>query len=60
MTEAVGKLLNHKRGVGGDNESVTGTTASLNYIDATLQIDLWDRWGFRPPVALEKLLKDDE
>jgi len=57
MTEQVGKLLNHKRGVGTDTESVTGTTASLNYIDCGLQVDLFDRWGYRPPTILEKLLK---
>lgn len=60
MTEEIGKLLNHKRGVGGANESVTGTTASLNYIETSMQVDLFDRWGFRPPVALEKLLAKGE
>lgn len=59
MTEKVGKLLNHKRGVGEDSESVTGTTAAISYIDSSLQIDLWKSWGFRPPVALEKLLSED-
>lgn len=57
MTEQVGKLLNHKRGVGSVTEKVTGTTAALSYIDSGLQIELWSRWGFRPPVALEKLLR---
>lgn len=56
MTAKVGKLLNHKRGVGTEKESVTGTTAALSYIDGDLQLELWDRWGFRPPSALEKLL----
>jgi hypothetical protein len=59
MTEEVGKLLNHKRGVGSATEKVTGTTAALSYIDGDLQLDLWSRWGFRPPVALEKLMKFD-
>lgn len=59
MTEEVGKLLNHKRGVGSATEKVTGTTAALSYIDGDLQLDLWARWGFRPPVALEKLMKFD-
>jgi hypothetical protein len=57
MTEQVGKLLNHKRGVDSDTETVTGLTAALSYIDAGAQVDLFDRWGFRPPAALEKLLK---
>lgn len=55
MTEKVGKLLNHKRGVGGDNEKVTGTTAAKSYIDADLQISLFRSWGFRVPKSLEKL-----
>jgi len=59
MTEQVGKLLNHKRGVGTETEKVTGATAALSYIDSSLQLDLWSRWGFRPPVALEKLLMSD-
>jgi hypothetical protein len=57
MTEQVGKLLNHKRGVGGDKESVTGATAALSYIDSSMQLELFDRWGFRPPSALEKMLR---
>lgn len=57
MTEQVGKLLNHKRGVGGANESVTGATAALSYIDSGMQLELFDRWGFRPPSALEKMLR---
>jgi len=56
MTAKVGKLLNHKRGVGTDHESVTGTTAAGSYIDGDIQCELWERWGFRPPVFLEKLL----
>ncbi len=56
MTEKVGKLLNHRKNVGGSNETVTGTTAALNYIDSSIQCDLFDRWGFRVPIALEKLL----
>lgn len=56
MTEEVGKLLNHKRGVGGENEKVTGLTAAGSYIDGDAQIDLWTRWGFRPPSILEKLM----
>lgn len=59
MTAKVGLLLNHKRGVGTEKESVTGTTAALSYIDGDLQADLWARWGFRPPSFLEKLLRDD-
>ncbi len=55
MTMQVGKLLNHKRGVGTDNESVTGTTAATSYISGDIQLDLWASWGFRPPVQLEKL-----
>lgn len=54
-TEEVGKLLNHKRGVGGSNEKVTGTTAANAYIDKNLQSELWQNWGIRPPAALEKL-----
>lgn len=57
MTEQVGKLLNHKRGVGSVTEKVTGTTAAISYIDSGLQLELFARWGFRPPVALEKLLR---
>jgi hypothetical protein len=60
MTEEVGKLLNHKRGVDTANESVTGTTAALNYIDASAQTDLFDRWGVKMPVNLEKLLRGNE
>jgi hypothetical protein len=60
MTEEVGKLLNHKRGVGGSNEKVTGTTAAGSYIDGDAQIDLWERWGFRLPKALEKLVRSEE
>jgi Eukaryotic DNA topoisomerase I, catalytic core len=59
MTAKVGELLNHKRGVGTEKESVTGTTAALSYIDGDLQAELWARWGFRPPSFLEKLLRDD-
>lgn len=59
MTEQIGKLLNHKRGVGSANEKVTGATAATSYIDADLQIALWDRWGFRPPAVLEKLMTFD-
>jgi len=59
MTTKVGLLLNHKRGVGTEKESVTGTTAALSYIDGDLQAELWSRWGFRPPSFLEKLLRDD-
>lgn len=57
MTEEVGKLLNHKRGVGSPSEKVTGTTAACSYIDSSAQLALWARWGFRPPVILEKLLR---
>jgi hypothetical protein len=57
MTEQVGKLLNHKRGVGSTNEKVTGTTAATSYIDSSAQLALWERWGFRPPTVLEKLLR---
>ena len=60
MTEEVGKLLNHKRGVGGSNEKVTGTTAAGSYIDGDAQLDLWSSWGFRPPKALEKLTRGED
>jgi len=60
MTEEVGKLLNHKRGVGEADEKVTGITAAGAYIDLTLQLNLWTTWGFRPPLALEKLAKSEE
>jgi hypothetical protein len=60
MTEKVGKLLNHKRGVGTDNEKVTGVTAATSYIALEAQMDLFDRWGFRPPVALEKAAKNEK
>jgi DNA topoisomerase IB len=60
MTEEVGKLLNHKRGVGGSNEKVTGTTAAQSYIDGAAQLDLWSRWDFRPPKVLEKLMRSEE
>ena len=60
MTEEVGKLLNHKRGVGGDNEKVTGATAALSYIDGDAQNDLWERWGFRLPKQLDKMLRAEE
>lgn len=59
MTEKVGKLLNHKRGVGLVTEKVTGVTAASSYIDAGLQLALFERWGFRPPAVLEKLMKFD-
>jgi hypothetical protein len=59
MTAKVGELLNHKRGVGTDKEKVTGTTASLSYIDGDLQIELFERWGFRPPAFLEKIISMD-
>lgn len=59
MTEKVGDLLNHKRGVGTENIKVTGVTSALSYIDGDLQSELWARWGFRPPAFLEKLLRDD-
>ena len=58
MTEKVGKLLNHKRGVGGSNEQVTGLTAARSYIDADLQISLFQAWGFRVPKHLEKLAQE--
>lgn len=57
MTEQVGKLLNHKRGVGLVTEKVTGVTAATSYIDSSAQLALWARWGFRPPLVLEKLLR---
>lgn len=57
MTEQVGKLLNHKRGVGLVTEKVTGTTAATSYIDSSAQLALWARWGYRPPLVLEKLLR---
>jgi hypothetical protein len=57
MTEQIGKLLNHRRGVGGANEKIVGTTAAISYIDSGMQLDLFDRWGFRPPSALEKMLR---
>jgi hypothetical protein len=62
MTEKVGKLLNHKRGVGSSNETFTGTTAALSYIDGGAQADLFKVWGFRVPKHLEKLVqgKGDE
>lgn len=60
MTEKVGKLLNHKRGVGTDNEKVTGVTAAMSYISLDAQLDLFERWGFRPPVALEKAAKSEK
>jgi hypothetical protein len=60
MTEEVGKILNHKRGVGGSNEKVTGTTAAQSYIDAAAQLDLFERWGLRPPKVLEKLVRSEE
>lgn len=59
MTEEVGKLLNHKRGVGGSNEKVTGTTAATSYIDGDLQVLLFTRWGFRLPKNLEKLVRSE-
>lgn len=60
MTEKVGKLLNHKRGVGSDRETFTGTTAALSYIDAGAQADLFQVWGFRVPKHLEKLVNDGD
>jgi hypothetical protein len=48
----------HKRGVGGSNEKVTGTTAANAYIDKNLQSELWQTWGVRPPAALEKLFSE--
>jgi hypothetical protein len=60
MTEQVGKLLNHRRNVGGAKESVTGITAITSYIDGSMQISLWDRWGFRPPAVLEKIMRSEE
>lgn len=57
MTEQVGKLLNHRRGVGTSNEKVTGTTAATSYIALDAQLALFDRWGVRPPVLLEKASK---
>lgn len=58
MTEKVGKLLNHKRGVGESTEKVTGVTAALSYIDADLQIALFRAWGFRVPKHLEKAAQE--
>lgn len=58
MTEKVGKLLNHKRGVGESTEKVTGVTAALSYIDADMQIALFRSWGFRVPKHLEKIAQD--
>jgi len=29
-------------------------------ISSSLQLDLWAAWGFRPPVALEKLLNRED
>ena len=60
MTEQVGKLLNHRKNVGTSGETTTGITAALNYIDAAIQLSLWQRWGFRLPVILEKLLSSDD
>lgn len=60
MCMEVGKILNHKRAVGTEKESVTGTTASLSYIDGDLQVALWNRWGFRPPKHVEHLAQDEE
>lgn len=61
MTEEVGKLLNHKRGVGGDTEKFTGMTAAGSYIDSGVQLALFERWGYRAPAILEKLFsKQDE
>ena len=56
----VGKLLNHKTGVGTSKEKITGLTAAKSYIDLSLQISLWDDWGLRPPKQLEKWLEDDK
>jgi hypothetical protein len=60
MCAKVGKLLNHKRGVGTDKETVTGVTAATSYIDSSLQIDLFHRWGFRPPKNLENLTRSGD
>lgn len=60
LTEQVGKLLNHKRGVGSGNEKITGTTAATSYIDPQAQLMLFDFWGFRPPKQLEKLLESED
>jgi hypothetical protein len=60
MTEQVGKLLNHKRGVGGDGEKFTGITAAGSYVDSGVQLALFERWGFRAPAILEKLFSKQE
>lgn len=59
LTEQVGKLLNHVRGVGSSNK-VTGTTAATSYIDTAAQLALFNAWGIRPPKSLEKLLITDD
>jgi hypothetical protein len=60
MTEQVGKLLNHKRGVGTDTEKVTGTTAAMSYIGGDEQVELFQTWGFRVPKFLEKLVHAED
>lgn len=60
MTEKVGKLLNHKRGVGSSKETFTGTTAALSYIAGDAQAELFRAWGFRVPKHLEKLVQEGD
>ncbi len=55
IIEDVGDLLNHRRGVGTDKETVTGATAAKSYIDLEPQLALFKRWGFDPPSLIANL-----
>lgn len=52
--EAVGKILNHKRGIG-SSEKITGATAIGSYIDINLQRQFFAKLGLRIPTFLAKV-----
>ncbi len=52
--EAVGAILNHRRGVG-STEKITGGTAIQSYISKGLQRDFFKKLGLRVPNFLAKI-----
>ena len=51
--EEVGRVLNHKRGIGG-GEKVTGATAIKSYVDIAMQKQFFTKLGLRIPAFLAK------
>lgn len=57
--EIVGKELNHVRRSAEGTQKIQPSTSLKNYIDPTLQVELFSHYGAPLPPALEKLVSDE-